>query len=145
MASAEFLFEGIVVGGLTKQLTQPGHIKNAFRKSTISGMKAGSVLFYYIGVQNSSRIIRQKNDYLNHFCGGFIAGSLTSLTIGFADPSVSQGVTTIHVKADPSGVFKQVKTHSSRSSLRHLMYGLGCGTFFTAYHLYTNGVKNKTV
>ena len=145
LGTVEFVFQGIIVGGLTRQLSQPGYIKQSFRESMKSGFRGGSVICLYSGVSNSSRIIRQKNDLLNHFVGGFVAGSITSAVLGFGEGSSgssSTSVTTIHVKSDPSGVFKQVKSHHSRSSMRHMIYGIGLGTFFTAWHVFTSS-KNK--
>ena len=78
----------------------------------------------------------KNDDSINHFVSGFAAGTLTSSLLGFSayEKQSSNSTTTIVLKSDSSGVFKQYKPRS----FKHAKYGLMLGTITMLWHMFVN-------
>ena len=129
-------FNGIIGGAVDGTLFKPGYLTSSIRHSMRYGFEVGTFVFFYNGFANSSRIIRKNDDSINHFVSGFAAGTLTSSLLGFSayEKQSSNSTTTIVLKSDSSGVFKQYKPRS----FKHAKYGLMLGTITMLWHMFVN-------
>ena len=137
--AAHFVGYGIIWGSMSGQLFQKDFLKSKIRTSLRDGYELGTFVFLYNGFENSIRIARKQDVSSNHFAGGFLAGAISSATVGFSAYADSPNNVAIQLKADPSGVFKQYKPRRTLS--KHLISGLMLGTAMMAWDSFTRSSK----
>jgi len=133
-----FCLTGVILGGMSGQLSRD-FLKTKFRSSLRDGYEIGTFVCLYNGFENSIRIARKQDVSSNHFLGGFLAGTISSATVGFSAYSDSPNNVAIQLKADPSGVFKQYKP--KRNLSKHLISGLMLGTAMMLWDSFTRSSK----